>query len=86
MNRASFTVQHSPHRSDYLHILDSSSERIAVARDERQAHLFAAAPDLLSSLESLCSICDSSLDYRPEFRAAIGNAHAVIAKAKGGAA
>lgn len=46
----------------------------------------AAVPDLLSALESLYTIGDSSLDYRPEFRKAIANAHAVIVKAKGGAA
>lgn len=59
----------------------------AVLEDECRANgeLIAAAPELLEALQALEREADRSLDYRPEFRRAISNAHAAICAATGSA-
>lgn len=56
---------------------------VTVTLTEADARLIAAAPDLLGALEELERQAELSLDYRPEFRRAIGDACAAIFKATG---
>lgn len=50
---------------------------------ERQAGHENLTEELIEALDGLMSVADSSLDYRPEFRAAVSHAHSIVAKAKG---
>lgn len=52
----------------------------AVARQAAHDNLL---HELVEALDELMTLADSSLDYRPEFRAAISRAHSALAKARG---
>ncbi|MGI9143251.1 MAG: hypothetical protein ACR2IJ_08705 [Fluviibacter sp.] len=53
--------------------------------DEREsnARLIISAPIMFKAVDALLAAADTSLDYRPEFRLAIANAHAALALATG---
>lgn len=51
----------------------------AVARQAAHENL---VQELVGALSGLMGVAESSLDYRPEFRAAISRAHSTLARAK----
>ena len=61
-------------------------ELVASVRDEAAAHLLSAAPDLLAALENIVDIAREyyDMDMGPNGSAALEQADAAIAKAKGG--
>ena len=52
----------------------------AVARQAAHENL---VQELVEALSGLMGVAESSLDYRPEFRAAISRAHSTLARAEG---
>lgn len=93
------TTMHTPgpwtvsQPTDELHAIRGENGRIVadvgysgtLDGDAANARLIAATPDLLNALMALSVIADSSLDYRPGFRAAIALANIALFKATGAA-
>lgn len=72
-------VIYDPGTQRYLEIdfVDADPNRVLVqACDSGETE-----NDLLEVFKTLCDVADLSLDYRPEFRRALSNAHSAIAKA-----
>ena len=70
------------HGATICRIMNSGSNDLEIA------HLFANALEVLGALEEVVRVGDDKLAFRSEWVAAVGRAHAAIAKArgKGGAA
>lgn len=67
---------------------DFVTETVAENIEEKTAHLFASAPDLLSTLEGLLKIAEKQLDQSATHEGllncqALANARAALRKAKG---
>ena len=72
-------------RIGYRAIVNSEGETICnpSPMGDEQARLIVSAPVMFRALDALLAAADTSLDYRPEFRLAIANAHAAMALATG---
>jgi hypothetical protein len=64
-------------------IIAETGENIAVAYDEKDAPIIAAAPDMLAALKALLNAANQYQDLRDRNGAAVFNAYAAIAKAEG---
>ena len=62
---------------------DFVTETVAENIEEKTAHLFASAPDLLSALEEMMSVFQDHEQYDEESAEVVSIARAAIAKAKG---
>lgn len=59
-------------------------EALDKSQSDINGRLIAATPALLAALRELCRQAESSLDYRPEFRAALADGLAAINQAEQG--
>ena len=72
-------------RIGYRAIVDQDGETICnpSPMGDEAARLIVSAPIMFRALDALVAAADTSLDYRPEFRLAVANAHAAMALATG---